>query len=131
MLRLLSRGLSLAGLLSLTLTVTAVTPPVAAVSWTLPNSDVDGTALPVSQIAFSTVSWSRTPGGPPVGSLQVKAPGTTASVPLLCGTYQFSVTVTTTPTATYPNATSGPAGPVSTDTKVPCAPNPPGALAVH
>jgi len=65
-------------------------------------------------------------------SVQVKAPLLSATVPALCGTVNFTVSVTTSASAKYPNATSTPAGPVPFVSSATCvgAPNPPGALSV-
>jgi hypothetical protein len=107
--------------------VWAVTPGAASVTWTAPATYVDGTPLPVGDIDHYTVSW--TPVGNTAGALSVKT--LAASVPIVCGTVQISVTVTTSATAVYPNTTSTPAGPVPFVSGIACAPNPPGALAVQ
>lgn len=117
------RVLSILVLLSVGI-VWAVTPQ-ATVTWTAPTAYNDGTALPATAIDHYTVTWS----GPGAGSVTVKT--LTAVVPVVCGTVQFSVTATTTATAAYPNSTSAPVGPVPFVSGVSCAPNPPGALAVH
>ncbi len=101
--------------------------PSATLTWTAPLLDVDGT--PVGGIDHYTVTWSRAPTAPAVGTLDVKT--TSAVVPVACGSMLFTVTATTSTTATYPNTTSQPAGPVTYVSEVSCAPNPPGALAVH
>jgi hypothetical protein len=48
-----------------------------------------------------------------------------------CGAVSFTVSVTTTATAMYPNATSGQSNAVPYATGVTCAPNPPTGLAVN
>lgn len=126
-LRLLS-GVALASVLA----VWAATPS-ATVSWSAPTQYVDGTVLPVADIDHYSVSWG--PVSPAAvtatnsGTVIVKS--LTASVPVACGSVEFSVTATTGANATYPNTTSTPAGPVPYASGVACAPNPPGALAVH
>jgi hypothetical protein len=126
------RVLGVVALLSVAL-VWATSPPSAMVSWTAPSAYLDGTALPVADIDHYTLTWfpagSTTPAGGTPGVLTVK--GLTAAVPVVCGTVQFSVTATTTANAVYPNTTSTAAGPVPFVSTVSCAPNPPGALAVH
>jgi hypothetical protein len=115
--------LVLALLLATTVAIAAGTS--ATVSWSYPTAYIDGTPLPVSDIAQVTVTWSRTPGGPQVGSVTVAAPALSKVVPgLVCGNFSFSATVTTTATAAYPTSTSDPAGPVSYATGVSCKPNP-------
>lgn len=112
--------------LTLSIALSFVGPAHAAgttanISWTAPIAYNDGppaTALPASDIAFYTVSWGTNAGQ----SLQVTA--TSATVPVACGSANFTVTVTTTATAKYPNATSAPAGPVAYASGVTCAPKP-------
>lgn len=132
------RVLGVVALLSVAL-VWATTPPSATVTWTAPTAYLDGAALPATDIDHYTLTWSPAGSTPPAGSttpaggtpgvLTVKA--LTATVPVVCGTVQFSVTATTSATALYPNTTSSAAGPVPFASGVSCAPNPPGALAVH
>lgn len=109
--------------------VWATSPPSATVTWTAPTAYLDGSVLPVADIDHYTLSWSPAGGSPTGGILTVKA--LTATVPVVCGTVQFTVTATTSATALYPNATSQATGPVPFASGVSCAPNPPGALAVH
>lgn len=99
----------------------------AVVTWSAPATYIDGTPLPAGDIDHYTVSWS--PSGGTAGVLAVKT--LSASIPVVCGTVHVSVSATTTATAVYPNVTSEPAGPVPFVSAVQCAPNPPGALAVH
>lgn len=107
--------------------VWATTPPSATVTWAAPTAYLDKSVLPVEDIDHYTLSWTPAQGSS--GVLTVK--GLTAVVPVVCGTVQFSVTATTGATALYPNTTSTAAGPVPFASGVSCAPNPPGALAVH
>lgn len=102
----------------------------ATVSWIPPTTYVDTIPLPLTDIASVTVSWSRTAGGPVVGSVTVVAPATSTTVPTPCGGYEFTATVTTTATATYPNTTSSPSGPVTYASGVKCTPNPVTGLTV-
>jgi len=117
-------------LLALCVTVFAAAPD-ATVTWTAPVAYADGSDLAVGTIDHYTITWSRAAGGAVLGSLDVKAPAVTASVPVACGTMYFSATVTTGASATYPAATSDPAGPVPFVSTVSCKPNPPGGLAAH
>lgn len=123
--------LFLGALLALaSLAVVWAASPSAIVSWTTPTVYTDGSAMPASDIDHYTVSWtSAASNGVAIGSQQVK--DLTANIPIACGTVEITVTATTTSTAIYPNTTSTPAGPVSFVSGVNCAPNPPGALAVH
>lgn len=47
------------------------------VSWTMPATRTDGTPLPVTEIARTTVAWGTTPGGPYPNAQDVAAPATT------------------------------------------------------
>lgn len=97
----------------------------ATMSWDRPLVYTDGSVLPASDIKNYTLSWSRTSGGPAVGSLVVNAPALTSPVTLVCSDYFFLVTVTTTASAKVPNATSGPSNIVPYATGVNCAPGAP------
>jgi hypothetical protein len=110
----------------------------ANVSWTAPTAYVDGTALAASDIASYTVSWAPATGqAGPSGSLKVSpAAGSTAvptlaTVPVACGDVTFTVTVTTTASAHYPNMTSAPSSPVPYATGAQCVPNPPTGVQVN
>jgi hypothetical protein len=107
----------------------AQAPKSATVTWIAPTTYVDGTVLPAASIDHYTITWPLAGGTSPSGSLISKT--LSAVVPVVCGSVAFSVTVTTTAAALYPNSTSAPAGPVTYASGVSCAANPPGALAVH
>lgn len=111
--------------------VWAQSPPSATVSWLAPIAYSGHDVLPATDIDHYTVSWSRTANGPVLGTVSVKAPALSAVVPVDCGTYQFSITITTGSGAVFPNAISDSTGPVPFVSGVSCKPNPPGALAVH
>jgi hypothetical protein len=96
----------------------------ATLTWNAPTTYSDASALPVTDIAFYTVSWNG-------GTVQVTSPALTTVVTVPCGSTAFSITVTTSATAKYPNATSAPDGPVPYATGIACVPNPPQGLAVH
>ena len=99
----------------------------ANLSWTAPTAYIDGEPLPAAQIDHYTITWttaSPTGVGGPTGSLNVPGTATTATVPVPCGSVNFSITVTTTAAAVFPNATSAPDGPVPYATGVTCGPNP-------
>jgi hypothetical protein len=93
----------------------------ATVTIVPPTLYEDGTALPATDIAFYTISWS---GAGPSGSKQTTTLVT--SVPVACGSVSFTATVTTTAGAKYPNATSLAGGPVPYAAGVTCVPNAPG-----
>lgn len=103
----------------------------ASVSWLAPTTYADTSVIAAGELDHYTISWTSTAPGGPSGSLTVPGTALAAVVPLSCGAANFAVTVTTTASAKYPNATSGPAGPVLWDSKVVCAPNPPTGLAVQ
>ncbi len=94
----------------------------ATLTWQLPTQYIDGTALPATDIAFSTVTWVHKINGK-TGTLQF-ATNTGTAPGLSCGDYTFSVTVTTSKTAKFPNATSSPSSSVDYDTGIICAPSP-------
>lgn len=124
----------LAGVAALSLAVVYAAGSSAQVSWTAPTAYNEGSALPAGDIASYTVTWVGISGpqGPgPSGSLVVKAPATSAVLPVACGSVNVSVSVTTSASAKYPNAMSDPAGPVAYASGLVCKPNPPGALAAH
>lgn len=106
----------------------------ASVTWSNPTQYTDGSALPASDIAFLTISACEvnSPGtcikqqvNPSSGTVP-----TSAVVPVVCGQYDFIITVTTTANATYPNATSGPSTVVPYASGVSCAPKAVTGLAV-
>lgn len=99
----------------------------ANLSWTAPTAYIDGEPLPAAQIDHYTITWTTaSPAGVggPTGSLTVPGTATAATVPVPCGSVNFSITVTTTAAAVFPNATSAPDGPVPYATGVTCGPNP-------
>lgn len=81
----------------------------ATISWTPVTSYTDDTPLPASDIASYTVSWA----GKINGSQTVAAPATSVVVNVDPATVSFTVTLTTKPTAHYPNTTSSPGVPVT------------------
>jgi hypothetical protein len=101
----------------------------ANLSWIAPTTYSDGSTLPATDIALYTIQW--TGGNAQVHTQIVNAPALAAVVNVPCGSASFSVTVTTTATAAYPNATSVPAGPVPYATGVTCQPNPVSGLTVN
>lgn len=124
----------LSGLVALLLTSLALAASTngtqtATVSWTAPTQYTDGTTLAATDIANYTVSYVTAASSTPK-TVSVPAGTLTTTVAALCGTANFSVTVTTTATAVYPNATSSPGGPVPFVSSVNCVPNAPGGLTV-
>lgn len=103
----------------------------ATLTWVAPTTYLDGSALPVAQIDHYTINWLPSAGNGTPGSMNVAGNVLTANVPLKCGNVTFTVSVTTTATATYPNATSAPSSDVPYATGVSCLPNPPTGLAAH
>ena len=95
----------------------------ATVSWVMPTQHVDGSALPLSDIAKSTIKWSG-------GSLDVAGPATTATVPVPCGDRVFSVSVTTKAGAKYPSVASDDSDAVTYASGVTCRPKAPTAVEV-
>jgi hypothetical protein len=103
----------------------------ANLSWTVPTTYTDGEALPASQIAFYTINYAPATGqAGPAGTLKVSPPATTATVPVLCGSTSFTISVTTTASATYPNASSAQSSAVPYVTSITCTPNTPTGLTV-
>ncbi|HZT04330.1 MAG TPA: hypothetical protein VFA39_18935 [Steroidobacteraceae bacterium] len=112
----------------------AAAPAIAAgtsakLSWTAPVAYTDGAALAASDLDHYTITWAPAAGqAGPSGSVTVAGNLLATTVPVPCGSTSFSITLTTTAAAHYPNATSGPAGPVPYVTGVTCSPNAPGAF---
>lgn len=92
----------------------------ATVTWSPPTEYTDGSPLPLSDIAYYTVT---------AGSLSVKvlSPATSAQLTIPAGSVNILVTVTTTATAKVPNSTSDPASPIPYATGIAVKPNPPTA----
>lgn len=67
-------------------------------SWTMPTQNTDGSALPLADIAKTTVVWGTQPGGPyTAGSQDVAAPATSVTLTRTgAGTRCYKVNVTTT-----------------------------------
>lgn len=104
----------------------------ANLSWTAPTQYTDNTSIAAGELDHYTIAWAPQAGKTgPTGSLTVAGTLTSATVPVACGDVTFTLTVTTSATAKYPNATSGPAGPVPYVSGVSCAPNPPGAFTAN
>lgn len=98
----------------------------ATLSWVLPTTYSDTSALPTTDIAYVTIQWTL--GGVAQTQKVSTAPMTSATVNVPCGSVTFDVLVTTTATAKYPNATSGPSNSVPYATGVQCVPNPASGL---
>lgn len=115
------------------LCVIALFPPAtlaagttANLTWTNPTQYTDATALPVGDIAYLTILACEV-NAPETCITQKVTPNngtvpTTAVVPVVCGQYDFTIKVTTTATAVYPNATSGPSNIVPYASGVNCGP---------
>ena len=102
----------------------------ANLSWSPPLAYQDGTALKATDIAGYTIEWRASATGPVLGTQPAAASATSATVPVPCGSLVFDVTVTTTASAVYPNATSGPSVAVPYASGVACTPNPPSGLKI-
>ena len=108
----------------------------ANLSWTNPTQYVDNTALPASDIASVTITWAPASGqSGPSGTLTVASiagvPPVASTVPVPCGNTTFTVAVTTSATAHYPNLTSTPSNAVPYATGVECGPKAATGLAVN
>lgn len=97
------------------------------VTWVLPTQRTDGSALPVGEIAKTTIAWGTSAAGPFPNVQDVAAPGTshvfTRSSPGL-GTRCYTAFVTDTE-----GRVSGSTGPVCKTVKA--APNAPTGLTVN
>jgi hypothetical protein len=123
----MKRFLPLLALLGATLVLAAGT--TANLAWTAPTAYTDGSAIANGDLATYVISWAPATGQiGPSGSASVAATSTSTTIPVACGSVTFTVAVTTSATAKYPNATSGVSNAVPYATGVTCAPNPPSAL---
>lgn len=105
--------------------------PTANVAWTAPTAYVTGESLPASDIASYTVKACEVNSPGTCITKTVAAPTTSiANMALVCGEYDFTVTVTTGAGALHPNETSGPSNIVPFATGVSCSPNPPAGVTV-
>lgn len=87
-----------------------------AISFEYPTARVDGSALPITDIATATIQWGGTASGPfNGGSVDLTAPAKTASIPRTgtgVGTRCFVVFVTTKATAPGGAITGVPTQPI-------------------
>lgn len=77
----------------------AAPPTTDIVSWTMPAQYVGGAALPLADIAKTTVVWGTVPGGPYSNSQDVMAPATSVTLARAgdgTGTRCYKAAVTTT-----------------------------------
>jgi len=98
-----------AALLVLPNLVAQAATPTALANWTAPTAYTDTTVLPASQIAYYTVSYGNTSGGPYTNSVQVlpvngTVPTTVTITGLTLGTWYFVVTATATNGVTSANS---------------------------
>jgi hypothetical protein len=127
------KKLIFAGLMTL-LALSAVwaqSVPTATVSWLGPVKYTDTSLVSVNDLDHYTLTWTATTAGGPSGSMSLPGAALSAIVPFPCGSATFAITVTTTASSKYPNATSGASSPVIFDSGVACATNPPSDLAVQ
>ncbi len=103
----------------------------ANLSWSAPPTYTDSEAMPAGDIGYYTIFWTPVAGGgPAAGSLKVTG-ATSAVVPVPCGGETFSVSVTTSASAKYPNSSSAPSSAVPYASGIACTPNPPAGLTVQ
>lgn len=104
----------------------------ATIKWTNPSQYSDGTSLPVTDIGSYDITWTRLGSTVAVGTFHVSGgPATQTTISgLVCGGYNFTMTVTTSATALQPNSTSDPTSPASYPTGISCKPNPPTGVTV-
>jgi hypothetical protein len=96
----------------------------AVVTWPIPTKYPDGTAFPITDVAFVTITWS-VPGTTLGGTLNTAISPPTITVQTPCGKYLFTGTFTTTATAHVPSTTSNVAT-ATYDSGIPCpTPRPP------
>lgn len=107
------------------------TGTTANLTWTPPTQYTDGSPIAAGELDHYTITWAPASGqSGPTGSITVAGNLSSSQVPVPCGGVSFTLTVTTSATAKYPNATSGPAGPVPYVTGVTCGPKAVTGLAV-
>lgn len=99
--------------------------PSATLTWTHPVAYTDGSALPVSEIKETLITWRRPNSAVIVGSVRVTAPANSRVVSgLACGNFTFTAqTVVKTL-----DIQSDESSTVIYATGVQCAPNPPSGL---
>jgi hypothetical protein len=116
--------LSIAALaLGASLTIAYASGTTANLTWTAPTQYTDGSAIAAGELDHYTITWAPATGQVgPSGSLTVAGNLTATTVPVACGQVSFTITVTTTASAKYANATSAPGGPVPYATGVTCVP---------
>jgi hypothetical protein len=121
--------LAAAATLALIAPIAAASGNTANLKWTAPTSYVDGTSLAAADLDHYTITWAPASGqAGPSGSITVAGSLTATTVPVACGQVTFSITVTTTASALYPNATSGPSSPAPYVTGITCVPKAPAGL---
>lgn len=96
----------------------------ATITWVHPTAYIDGSALAVSDIKETIITWRRPGDSTVVGSTRVPGPATTTVVSgLVCGSFNFTA-------ATVVQTSSAETAPAAYATGVVCAPNPPTGLKV-
>lgn len=108
---------------------TVVNPKAAVIAWPIPPKYADGTLMPVTDVAFVTITWAIV-GTDVSGTINTPITPPTLTIPTPCGQYVIKGSFTTTAKAHVPSTTSNIA--VATyDSGIKCPiPVPPGAFVV-
>lgn len=121
---------TVASILAVSISVASGTS--ANLSWVAPTAYSDGSALPSGDIDHYTLTWAPGTGqSGPSGSQNIAGTALAAQVNVPCGSVSFTLSITTGPSAKYPNTTSSPTSAVPYITGIACTPNPPTGLAAH
>lgn len=97
------------------------------VSWVHPVFYTDGSALAVSAIKETVITWRRPGSAVVVGTVRISAPATSAAITgLTCGNFNFTAA-----TVIAGDVQSEDAGPVLYATGIQCPPNAPSGFKVE
>jgi hypothetical protein len=98
----------------------------AKLTWVNPTQYTDSKALPIGDIAYLTILACEVDSPAICITQKVNSSNgtvpTSAVVPVVCGQYNFTITVTTTAKAVHPNITSGPSNIAPFASGVSCSP---------
>lgn len=127
---LLTLAVALAAMIALTPFAHAA-GKTANLFWTAPTQYTDGTALAAGDIGNYTIEACEKNSPTTCITATPAGTATSATMAVVCGDYNSTISVTTSAAAVYPDTTSAPSNSVPYATGVTCSPNPPSALTVN